>query len=77
VVAWNDVRKAASKFKLVPGKATAGLKYVLMDYGTAEEAPPELVSFVRDLPAFAGQLQGISLDRILDDELVREAGSGA
>jgi hypothetical protein len=77
VVAWNDVRKAASKFKLVPGKATAGLQYVLMDYGTAEEAPPELVSFVRDLPAFAGQLQGISLDRILDDELVRAAAPGA
>lgn len=77
VVAWKDVRKAASEFELVSGKAAPGLKYVLMDYGTAEEAPAKLVNFVRGLPAFAGQLQGISLDRILDDELVRAAAPGA
>jgi len=77
LVAWKDVRKAAAKFKLVSGKDAPGLKYVLMDYGTAEEAPPELLKFVRGLPAFEGSLQGISPDQVLDEELVRDCAPDA
>lgn len=77
LVAWKDVRKAAAKFKLVSGKDAPGLKYVLMDYGTAEEAPPELVEYVRGLPAFEGSMQGVSPDRVLDEELVRDSAPGA
>jgi hypothetical protein len=76
VVAWQEVRKAASGFKLVSGKRTPGLQYVLMDYGSAEAATAELVGFVRALPAFGGELQGIATDQILDEELVRECASG-
>jgi hypothetical protein len=77
VVPWQEVRKAASGFELVPGEGTSGLQYVLMDYGSAEEAPAELVNFVRALPAFGGQLEGIAIDQILDEELVRECTPGA
>ncbi|HYT88607.1 MAG TPA: hypothetical protein VEL76_07850 [Gemmataceae bacterium] len=72
VVPWKEVRKAASAFEVISGKKAPGLKYLLLDYGKAENAPPELVEFVRRLPAFSGQLQLIATDQILDEELVRE-----
>jgi hypothetical protein len=77
VVPWQEVRKAASGFELVSGKGTPGLKYVLMDYGSTETAPAELVGFVRALPAFGGKLQRVTTDQILDEELVRECAPGA
>jgi hypothetical protein len=77
LVPWEEVRKAASGFELVSGEDTPGLQYVLMDYGSGEEAPEELVDFVRALPAFGGKLQGIATDQILDEELVRECAPGA
>jgi hypothetical protein len=71
VVPWQDVRKAASAFEVVSGEGNSGLPYVLMDYGSAEQAPAELINFVRGLPAFGGKLQGIATDQILDEELMR------
>lgn len=76
VVPWDDVREAAKAFDVKPAKGSVNLKFVLMDYGTAEEAPPELVAFVRGLPAFGGSLQGVAADQILDEELVRECAAG-
>ena len=75
LVPWADVRETAMDFELVPADGT-GLDYVLMDYGTAEEAPDELVELVRGLPSFGGKLQGVPADQILDEELVRECATG-
>lgn len=75
LVTWQQVRDAAAGFEVKPGTVT-GLPYILMDHGTAEEAPDELVEFVRGLPAFDGELKSIELDQILDEELVRESSSG-
>jgi hypothetical protein len=74
LVTWQQVCEAASGFERESWK---GLEYVLLDYGTAEEAPDELIDFVRALPAYDGTIQGIATDQILDEELVRECAPGA
>jgi hypothetical protein len=75
LVSWEEVRAAAEEFEVVPADGT-GLDYLLLDYGTAEEAPDGLVELVRRSPAFGGTLQGVPADQILDEELVRECAAG-
>lgn len=70
LVPWHDLRHAASEFEVVDAEGNS-LPYILMDYGTAEDAPPELIDFVRTVPSFPGTLQAIAVDQILDEELVK------
>jgi hypothetical protein len=69
---WKDVRKAAAGFEVVKAKEAPGGKYLLLDYGSGENAPAQLAEFVRGLPAFAGELRLVATDQILDEELVRD-----
>lgn len=77
LVSWAEVRAAAAEFELVTARGNRGLEYVLMGYGTAEDAPAELADFVRALPPFDGTLQILATDQILDEELVRECAPKA
>lgn len=67
LVTWDELRAALPGFEV---DEEGPLPFLLLNYGTAEEAPPEVVKFVHGLEAFTDKIQGVSADHVLDADLL-------
>ncbi|MBY0233035.1 MAG: hypothetical protein K2W96_27450, partial [Gemmataceae bacterium] len=65
LVPWDEVRKAMKGYKV---KKDAPLPYLLLDFGRAEDAPEEAARYVHGLEPVEGKLEGLSPDKLLDEE---------
>ncbi|MGL4553468.1 MAG: hypothetical protein ACRC33_20060 [Gemmataceae bacterium] len=67
LVSWDELRAALPAFAV---DDQGPLPYILLDYGTAEDAPPEAVRFVHGLPAFTDTVERIGADNVFDEDLL-------
>jgi hypothetical protein len=75
LISWQQLREAARDFKVVPGgpDEETQLDYLLLfsaDYHDKDTAPEDLMQFVIGLPDWPGKPTSITVDQILDAELV-------
>ncbi len=69
LVEWAEVSASVSGYQ-VPG---TGLARFRLEF---EQWPPEMAAFLAKRREAVGELKGVGLDTILDQELVEEAGGG-
>jgi hypothetical protein len=68
LVPWSEVKSGLKGYKV---RKDGPLPYLLLDYGSAEDAPEAVVKYVHGLPSHEGEVSGLAPDRLLDDDLAR------
>ncbi len=69
LVTWDELRAVTSDFEVDESEDPYPINYLLLDYGSPENAPEALAEWVRGLSGFQGDLKGVAMEEVVGAEL--------